>query len=98
MYIHWCTNYWGKWKGSYFGSTFNEDSQGQESLLFRANKKFENKVVENVANKIAIDQVDLSTIIRSLATNMNKKKFIICKIEWYFKFHSWGRDQVEQNW
>ena len=42
---------------------FNKDLNGQDKLLQRDERKFENRVLEQVAQKIAIDQVELSTII-----------------------------------
>ena len=44
---------------------------GKEKLLQRVEKKFENKVLEQIAQKIAIYQVDLSTRINSLETTCN---------------------------
>ena len=45
---------------------FNEDTNGKEKLLMKAERKFENKVLENIAQNITIDQVELSTLICSL--------------------------------
>lgn len=50
---------------------FNEDTNGQEKLLIKAERKFENKVLKNVEQKIAIDQVELSTLIFTLETIVN---------------------------
>ena len=44
---------------------------GQEKLLQRAEKKFENKVLEQIAQKIAIHQVELSTSLSSLESTCN---------------------------
>ena len=50
---------------------FNEDLNGQENFLQRAQRKFENKVLEQVVQKIAIKQVELSTNLSSLKTSTN---------------------------
>ena len=49
----------------------NEDLNGQENFLQRAQRKFENKVLEQVAQKIAINQVEFSTILSQLETYIN---------------------------
>ena len=41
---------------------FNEDSIGQDKLMEKANKKFDNKVLEHIAQQIAINEVELSSI------------------------------------
>ena len=50
---------------------FNKDIDGQEILLHRAERKFENKVLENVAKKIVIDQVEMSTLVGTLKVVVN---------------------------
>ena len=40
---------------------FNEDSSGQEKLIEKAEKKFDNKVLEHIAQKIIVKQVELAT-------------------------------------
>ena len=50
---------------------FNKDTQGQEKLLQKVERKFENNILENVASRITIDQVELSTIISSMDTTVN---------------------------
>ena len=47
---------------------FNKDMDGQEKLLQRVEKKFENKVLEKITKKIYIYQVELSTSLNSLET------------------------------
>ena len=59
---------------------FNEDLNGQEKLLQRAERKFENKVLEQVAQKIGIYQVDLSTILSSLETFVNNVTSLFRKL------------------
>ena len=48
---------------------FNEDTDGQENLIEKAKKKFNNKVLEHIAQQIAIHQVELSTILVNLKTS-----------------------------
>ena len=50
---------------------FNEDTNGKEKFLIKIKRKFENKVLENVAQKIEIDQVELSILISSLKNDVN---------------------------
>ena len=59
---------------------FNEDTDGQEKLLQRAKRKFENKVLELVAQKIAINQVELSTILVTLEMYVNNVISLFAKI------------------
>ena len=50
---------------------FNKDIDGEVKLLQRVERKFENKILENVAKKIAIDQVESSTLISTLEGVVN---------------------------
>ena len=50
---------------------FNEELDGHEKLLQRVERKFENRVLEQVAQRIAIDQVELATILGTLETSIN---------------------------
>ena len=45
---------------------FNEDSSGQEKLIEKYEKKFDNKVLEHIAQQIDIQQVELSSILTNL--------------------------------
>ena len=49
-----------------FVQKFNEDINEKDKFLQRAERNFENKVLEQVIQKIAINQVELSTILSSL--------------------------------
>ena len=42
---------------------FNEDSSGQEKLIEKVERKFDDKVLENIAQQIAIKQVELATFL-----------------------------------
>ena len=59
---------------------FNEYMDGQEKLLQRAEKKFENKVLEQIAQKIAIHQVELSTSLSSLESTYNNVTTLFGKL------------------
>ncbi|GLJ39213.1 hypothetical protein SUGI_0799970 [Cryptomeria japonica] len=50
---------------------FNEDSSGEEKLIERTEKKFDNKVLEHIAQQIAIKQVELTTILAKLENSFN---------------------------
>ena len=51
-----------------------------KKLLQRAKKKFENKVLEQIAQKIAIHQVELSTIFSSLESTYNNVTTLFSKL------------------
>lgn len=59
---------------------FNNDLNGQEKLLQRVEKKFENKILELIAQKISIHQVELSTILGSLETSCNNVSLLFDKL------------------
>ena len=59
---------------------FNKYLDGQEKLLQKVERKFENKVLENVVRKIAIDQVELSTITTSLEIIVNNGVSLFVKL------------------
>ena len=48
---------------------FNEESSGHEKLIEKAKKKFDGKVLEHIAQQIAIYQVELSSSLTSLETS-----------------------------
>ena len=50
---------------------FNEDTSGQEKLIEKAENKFDNKVLEHIAQHIAIKQVELSTILGNFENSFN---------------------------
>lgn len=54
-----------------FIQKFNEDLNGKEKLLQKEKNKFENKLLELVALKIAIYQVDFSTILGASAHQLS---------------------------
>lgn len=59
---------------------FNEDIDGQDKLLMKVERKFENKVLENVALKIPIDQVEISTLIYALEITVNNVVSLFVKL------------------
>ena len=50
---------------------FNIDIDGQEKLLQKAERKFEHKVLEIVARKISIKQVQLSSLVHTLEMTLS---------------------------
>ena len=52
----------------------------EDKLLQRAEKKFENKVLELIAQQIAIHQVELSTILGSMETSCNNVPLLFKKL------------------
>ena len=48
----------------------NEDSSGQEKLIEKLEKKFDNKVLEHIAQQIAIKQVELSTFLGNFENSL----------------------------
>ena len=59
---------------------FNEDTDELEKLLMKYERKFENKVLENIAQKIEIDQVELSTLIYALEIFVNNVVSLFVKL------------------
>lgn len=53
---------------------------GQDNLLKKTKRKFENKVLENVTQKIAIDQVEIYTLISSLENVVNNFVSLFVKL------------------
>ena len=52
----------------------------QEKLIHRAERKFENQVFKQVAQRIVIDQIELSTILVSLETSVNNVVSLFVKL------------------
>jgi hypothetical protein len=59
---------------------FNEDTSREEKLIARAEKKFENKVLENISQHIAIKQVELTTILAKLENSFNNVTSLFAKL------------------
>ena len=59
---------------------FNEDCSGQEKLIEKDEKKFDNKVLEHIAQKIAINQVELSTFLGSFENSFNNVTSLFAKL------------------
>lgn len=75
---------------------FNEDLNGEEKLLKRDEKKFENKVLELIAQKIAIHQLDLSTILISMETSCNNVTSLFSKLYDTSNFNKEIRDNISK--
>ena len=59
---------------------FNEDTSGQDKLIEKAKKKFDDKVIEHIAQKIAIKQVELSTFLGSFENSFNNVASLFAKL------------------
>lgn len=62
---------------------YNVDTDGQEKLLFKAERKFEHKVLEKVIERIAIHQVEVSnliTVLESILVNIVKLFGKLCDV------------------
>ena len=60
-------------------SKFNEDFSGQEKLLEKAERKFDNKVLEHIAQHIAIKQVELTSILANIENSFNNVTSLFAK-------------------
>ena len=69
---------------------------GQEKILQRAERKFENQVLEQVAQKISIDQVEMSTIITSLETSISNVDSLFVKLSDKFIFRKDIKDKLSK--
>ena len=59
---------------------FNEDSSGQEKLIEKAEKKFDNKVLEHIAQQIAIKQVELATFLGNFENSFKNVASLFAKL------------------
>ena len=59
---------------------FNEDTDGQDKLVQKVEKKFENKVLEHISQQIAIYQVELSTFLGSMETTCTNVSSLFGKL------------------
>ncbi|GLJ39681.1 hypothetical protein SUGI_0811210 [Cryptomeria japonica] len=75
---------------------FNEDSSGEEKLIERTKKKFDNKVIEHIAQQIAIKQVELTTILAKLENSFNNVTSFFAKLCDVTEFTKGIRDQLKK--
>ncbi|GLJ28879.1 hypothetical protein SUGI_0569230 [Cryptomeria japonica] len=75
---------------------FNEDSSGEEKLIERIEKKFDNKVLEHIAQQIAIKQVELTTILAKLENSFNNVTSFFAKLCDVTEFTKGIRDQLKK--
>ncbi|GLJ46016.1 hypothetical protein SUGI_0969140 [Cryptomeria japonica] len=75
---------------------FNEDSSGKEKLIERTEKKFDNKVLEHIAQQIAIKQVELTTILAKLENSFNNVTSFFAKLCDVTEFTKGIRDQLKK--
>ena len=73
---------------------FNEDSTGQDKLMEKAEKKFDNTVLEHIAQKIAIYQVELSSILSNLESSYTKVTSLFAKL---CDVHEYTKE-IKGNW
>ena len=59
---------------------FNEDSSRQEKLIEKAKKKFDNKVLEHIAQQIAIKQVELATFLANFENSFKNATSLFAKL------------------
>ena len=59
---------------------FNEDSSGQEKLIEKAEKKFDDKVLEHIAQQIAIKQVELATFLGNFENSFKNAASLFAKL------------------
>ncbi|GLJ34256.1 hypothetical protein SUGI_0688480 [Cryptomeria japonica] len=75
---------------------FNEDSSGEEKLIERTEKKFDNKVLEHIAQQIAIKQVELTTSLAKLENYFNNVTSFFAKLCDVTEFTKGIRDQLKK--
>ncbi|GLJ40689.1 hypothetical protein SUGI_0840240 [Cryptomeria japonica] len=75
---------------------FNEDSSREEKLIERTEKKFDNKVLEHIAQQIAIKQVELTTILAKLENSFNNVTSFFAKLCDVTEFTKGIRDQLKK--
>ncbi|GLJ34110.1 hypothetical protein SUGI_0685660 [Cryptomeria japonica] len=75
---------------------FNEDSSGEEKMIERTEKKFDNKVLEHIAQQIAIKQVELTTILAKLENSFNNVTSFFAKLCDVTEFTKGIRDQLKK--
>ncbi|GLJ12451.1 hypothetical protein SUGI_0191030 [Cryptomeria japonica] len=75
---------------------FNEDSSGEEKLIERTEKKFDNKVLEHIAQQIAIKQVELTTSLAKLENSFNNVTSFFAKLCDVTEFTKGIRDQLKK--
>ncbi|GLJ41042.1 hypothetical protein SUGI_0849690 [Cryptomeria japonica] len=75
---------------------FNEDSLGEEKLIERTEKKFDNKVLEHIAQQIAIKQVELTTSLAKLENSFNNVTSFFAKLCDVTEFTKGIRNQLKK--
>ena len=59
---------------------YNKDSSRQEKIIEKAERKFDNKVLEHIAQKIAIKQVELSTFLSNIENSFTSVTSLFSKL------------------
>lgn len=75
---------------------FNEDSSEQEKLIEKVEKKFDNRVLEHIAQKIAIKQVELSTFLGNFKNSFNNVASLFAKLCDVFGFTKEIKDKLNK--
>ena len=57
-----------------------EDSSGQEKIIEKVERKFDNKVLEHIAQQITIKQVELSTILGTIENSFTSATSLFAKL------------------
>ena len=59
---------------------FNEGSSGQEKLIEKVERKFDNKVLEHIAQQIVIKQVELSRFLGNFENSFTNAASLFAKL------------------
>ena len=75
---------------------FDEDTNGQDKLVQKAEKKFDNKVLEHIIQQITIHQVELSTILGNLEASCSNVSSLFGKLCDVFEFTKEIKDKLSK--
>ena len=59
---------------------YNEDSSGQEKIIEKAERKFDNKMLEHISQQIAIKQVELATFLGNFKNSLKNATSLFAKL------------------
>lgn len=76
---------------------FLEDTSGEEKLMEKETKKFENKVLEHIAQQIALNQVELFSKLRNVEQSMSKVTQFFAKLCDVGQFTKETKDTIAKN-
>ena len=75
---------------------FNEDSSGSKKLLEKAEKKFDNKVLEHIAQHIAINQAKLSSVLTEIESSYSNIASLFAKLCNVAEFTKEVKDKINK--